>query len=99
MDSFMEEIKNVTFRNASLFGFQLASNIGEQMEKDDVPPSRWPIKFPLTLKQINNLPKIRNNKIAKKVAEAAKAMWNDMRIQAMEVEEDMKLRPELYMDP
>jgi hypothetical protein len=97
MDSFTDEIKKVTFRTASSFGFSLANSVGETMEEDNVPPSHWPVRFPLTLKHITKMPEVGgNSKVAKKIAEAAKAMWQDMRSQAIEIEIDIKLHPELY---
>ena len=91
------EIKLVTIRSAANFGFTIANNLSELLEKDDVLPSNWPKRFPITIKQIAQLPEVNgNSKVAKKVAEAARIIWKDMRIQAMEVEKDIMLHPEHY---
>jgi len=93
----METTQKVTIRTAPNFGYQLAGNLGIRLEKENVPPSRWPEKFPITIKQITSLPEIgRNQKVARKVVEAAQVMWQDMRDSAIEIEKDMKLHPELY---
>jgi len=97
MEQTNEECKKVTIRTAPSFGYQLASNLGIRLEKENVPPSRWPVKFPITFKQVTKLPEVnRNVKIARKIVEAAQAIWKDMREQALEIEKDMKLHPEYY---
>lgn len=91
------ENKKVTIRTAPNFGYQLAGNLGTRLEQDSVPPSRWPLKFPITFRQVIKLPEIdKNDKVARKVVQAAQAMWKDMRETAVEVEKDMKLHPEYY---
>lgn len=97
-----EENKKVTIRTAPSFGYQLASNLGVRLEKENIPPSRWPVKFPITFKQITKLAEVgKNPKVARKVIDAAQAIWKDMREQAIEIEKDMKLHPEYYdiLDP
>lgn len=97
MENSHEEVKKVTVRTAPNFGYQLAGNLGVRLEKDNIPPSRWPEKFPITIKQLTGLPEVgKNSKVARKIIEAAQAMWEDMRLSAMEIEKDMKLHPELY---
>lgn len=97
MEKTNEDSKKITIRTAPSFGYQLASNLGMRLEKENVPPSRWPIKFPITLKQITTLPEVgKNTKIARRIIEAAQAIWKDMREHAVEVEKDMKLHPEYY---
>lgn len=97
MENTQEESKKITIRTAPNFGYQLAGNLGVRLEKENVPPSRWPAKFPLTLKQITNLPEVgRNQRVARKIVEAAQLMWQDMRSSAIEIEKDMMLHPELY---
>lgn len=99
MEPTAEVIKKVTFRNASIFGFQLANSLIQQLEKDNVVPSQWPIKFPITIKQISKMQEVNNNsKIAKRICEAARAIWLDMRAHAVEIEQDMNLHPEFYED-
>lgn len=94
-----QELKKINVRGASNFGFQLATSLAERLSNEDVPPSEWPIRFPLTLKQIAKTPEVNgNNKIAKKVSEAARVIWKDMREHAIDVEKDMKLHPEYYQD-
>lgn len=97
MENSHDKAKKVTVRTAPNFGYQLAGNLGIRLEKENVPPSRWPAKFPITIKQINGLPEVgKNTKVARRIAEAAQAMWQDMRESALEIEKDMKLHPELY---
>jgi hypothetical protein len=97
MEKTNEDSKQVTIRTAPNFGYQLASNLGVRLEKESVPPSRWPVKFPITFKQITKLPEVnKNSKVARKIIEAAQAIWKDMREQALEIEKDMKLHPEYY---
>lgn len=97
MDTNME-ITKATLRNAIEFGFFLANKIAEDLENNRVPPSRWPTKTPISMKEIKQLPGVGNNvKIAKKIKESATIIWNDMRKQAMYIEKDMKLHPEMYI--
>ncbi len=92
-----QEVKLVTVRGATNFGFQLANNLIERLEKDDVAPSQWPVRLPITIKQITKLPEVNNNsKVAKRVAEAARTVWKEMRTVAIEIENDMMLHPEYY---
>lgn len=92
-----DERKKVTIRTAPNFGYQLASNLGIQLEKENEPATRWPIKFPITFRQITKLPEVnKDDKIARKIVKAAQAMWQDLREAAVEIEKDMKLHPEYY---
>jgi len=95
MEKTQEATKKVTVRTAPSFGYQLASNLGIRLENENILPSRWPVKFPITIKQITKLPEIgKDIKVARKAA--AQAIWKDMREQAMEIERDMELHPEYY---
>src|ERR1035437_8975535 len=92
-----DDIEMITIRTATNFGYQLANDFGMKLEDDNILPSQWPIKLPLTYTQVTKLPEInKNNKIAHKVVEAARAMWKDLRETAIEIEKDMKLHPEYY---
>lgn len=89
--------QKITIRTAPNFGYQLAGNLGIRLEKENVTPSDWPVKFPITTKQVLVLPEVRKDiKVARRIIEAAQAMWKDMREQAVEIERDMKLHPEYY---
>lgn len=97
MENPKEESKKITIRTAPSFGYQLANNLCVGLEKEKIMPSRWPAKFPITFKQVAKLPEVcKNIKVARKVIEAAQAIWKDMREQAIEIEKDMKLHPEYY---
>lgn len=93
----IEKTNKITIRTAPNFGYQLANNLGIRLENENVSPSQWPVKFPITAKQIADLPELNKNlKVARKVVEAANAMWKDMRESAVEIEKDMRLHPEFY---
>lgn len=93
----MKEVKLVTVRGATNFGFELANNLMQRLEKDSISPSEWPVRFPITIKQIAKIPEINNNsKVAKRVSEAARIVWKEMRAAAIEIEKDMILHPEYY---
>lgn len=91
------EPKKITTRNAPHFGFLLAANFSEKLENEDIPPSKWPPKFPFTLKQIMETPEVNGNvKAGRRALETAKLVWGEMRDEAIEIERDMRLHPEYY---
>lgn len=99
--SYMMDTKTIqqkaTVRNAINVGFKLASSFIEYLEAERISPSNWPHKLSITIKQIKQLPEVDGNgKVAKRVKEAAHAIWEDMRIQAINIQRDMELHPELY---
>ena len=99
MSDTQQDIKKVTIRTASTFGFQLANDVARQLESEQVFPNQWPAKFPLTIKHIAKIPEIAGNqKVARRVSEAAKLIWQDIRSQAVEVQKDMELHPEFYQE-
>lgn len=98
MDS-LSQIKMVTTRNAAKFGLQIAGDLAQQLEANNILPSRWPIKFPLTIKQISKMPEIAgNNKVIKSVKEAANVVWQDIREHAIQVENYISLHPEHFAE-
>lgn len=95
----MSDTLLITIRGASGFGFKLANDLAFHLEQEQVLPSDWPSRFPITLTQTLKMPEINGNKkVARRVLEAAKAVWKDMRAQAIEVQKDMALHPEFYQE-
>ncbi len=100
MDNTKQEIEMVTLRRAADFGTKLAVDLAEKLQKENIDVFKWPEHFPITLKKISLLPEIdKNNKVAKRVSEAAIAVWREIRSEAVMIETVMLANPDYHDHP
>jgi hypothetical protein len=100
MDNTKQSAEVITLRRAADFGSKLAIDLAEKLQKEKVEAFKWPEHFPITIKQIIQLPELdKNTKVAKRVSDAAKAIWKEIHREAITVEAIMLANPEHYENP
>jgi hypothetical protein len=91
-----QEVKMITLRAAAEFGSKLALDLAEKLQTEHIEVFKWPERFPITISRIEKLPEVnKNNKVAKRASEAAKAVWKEIRNEAMAMEAFILANPEL----
>ncbi len=98
-NSIKSDITKVKIRKAAEFGCNLAVDMADKLQAEKIPAIKWPEIFPITFKNILKIPEINKNiKIAKKVDEAAKVAWRDIREEAVSFESFLVMHPDLQND-